>query len=112
MRLFLARVSVLFACLTASGQESGGLKGVVVVESSLPIAGADVQLMHSKNPTVYKRVQTASNGTFQFNDVLPGTYDVKVWSPGFPTFIRQGVRIRSGEVIDLPPITLLYRPAQ
>ncbi len=110
MKPFLLCVSMLLAFLSVFGQELGGLRGLVVDESGAAIGNADVQLKRSKSSAVYMRVQTARDGTFQFNDVPAGTYDIMIMRPGLVSLLRRGVRVRSGEMVALSSMTLQNGP--
>ena len=105
-RLFTAWL----AFLPAYCQELGGLRGSVIDESTAPIANADVQLKHHRSSAVYKKVQTARDGTFQFKDIPAGKYDVMVISPGFPSVLRIDIRVRPSEMFAFGTITLPYVP--
>jgi hypothetical protein len=98
------------ALVVAYGQEPGGLRGLVVDEAGATIASADVQLKHHRSPAVHKKVQTARDGTFQFNDVPAGKYDVMIMSPGFPSVLWRGVKVHPGEMLALSSTTLRYVP--
>ena len=91
---------------TATSRE----RGLVVNEAGATIASADVQLKHHRSPAVHKKVQTARDGTFQFNDVPAGKYDVMIMSPGFPSVLWRGVKVHPGEMLALSSTTLRYVP--
>jgi hypothetical protein len=99
-----------FALVAAYGHEPGGLRGLVVNVAGATIASADVQLKHHRNPAVYKKVQTARDGTFQFNDVPAGNYDLVISSPGLISRVTLGIRVRSGEMVALSSMTLPNGP--
>jgi hypothetical protein len=91
-------------------QELSGLKGLVADEATNSVADADVQLKHHKSPAAFKKVLTARDGTFQFGDIPAGRDDVLVMSPGFPSILRLGLRVRPGEMLRLGAFTVRYVP--
>jgi carboxypeptidase family protein len=99
-----------FALVATYGQETGGLKGLVVDEAGAAIASADIQLKHHRNPAVYRKVQAASDGSFQFNDVPAGNYDLVIMSPGLISRVMLGIRVRSGAMVALSSMTLPNGP--
>src|SRR5215831_18966038 len=81
-KLFFASFLTLFILVTARGQESSGVKGVVVDKSSAPIVGVEVTLDNQKTGLQIK-TSTNDQGEYQFLRVAPG--------PGYAlTFVKEG----------------------
>ena len=60
----------------------GGISGVVTDSSSgNPVTGASIQLLQSNKPVT--SLTTASNGSYSFTVVQPGTYDVSAAASGY-----------------------------
>lgn len=59
-------------------ERAGGIEGVVTDDAVQPVVGANVTLVETD-----ETVTTASDGSFAFSLVSPGTYTVSVKAPGF-----------------------------
>lgn len=59
-------------------EQAGGIEGVVTDDAIQPVVGANVTLVETD-----ETVRTASDGSFAFSLVAPGTYTVSVKAPGF-----------------------------
>ena len=75
--------------------DTGSLTGVVLSDEELPLPGAGVILVSTKNAT-----ETDASGRFTFNGLQPGTYPVLVESLGFASATRKA-EVRGGEVTEL-----------
>ena len=88
-RLILLLAVIIFVALTGAqemnGQAAdGNLVGTVVDQSGASIQGATVE---TTNTTTGVKATTLTNmqGAYRFNDILAGTYDLKVTRTGFTT---------------------------
>lgn len=80
----------------------GGLKG------SLSITGADKSVPTTASVQIGQQAPTPVNdGTFEMNEVSPGTYDVMIRGPEFSEYIRRDVKIEPGKTTDLGTIELV-----
>ena len=94
--LFLAVWAVLAPCAVA--QESaakGSLNGTVVDSTGGTIVGASVTL---SGPFGDVNQVTNSSGVFIFQDLVPGTYKIRIEMKGFKTSQVAGVTINVGSV--------------
>jgi Carboxypeptidase regulatory-like domain/TonB-dependent Receptor Plug Domain len=94
--LFLAVLAVLAPC--ASAQESaakGSLNGTVVDSTGGTIVGASVTL---SGPFGDVNQVTNGSGVFIFQDLVPGTYKIRIEMKGFKTSQVAGVTINVGSV--------------
>jgi hypothetical protein len=93
------------------------VSGVVCDARGTPQMGAMVELM-ATNATVVARVYTNMRGAFTFDQVFPGTYQVKATGDSFLPTLREGLRLRSRSkvVVNLTLSTLFeaiqWLPAQ
>jgi Carboxypeptidase regulatory-like domain len=93
------------------------VSGVVCDARGTPQMGAMVELM-AANATVVARVYTNMRGAFTFDQVFPGTYQVKATGESFLPTLREGLRLRSRSkvVVNLTLSTLFeamqWLPAQ
>lgn len=79
---------------------TGAIRGVVVSEAIVPIAGVIVQLVDGTNQT------TDDEGAFVFNGLAPGDYFVSASKAGYITQ-QQAATVVAGEE---PPITKILLP--
>jgi hypothetical protein len=56
-------------------------------------------------------ITSASDGSFTFANLPPGTYKVRITSPGLETFLSSSVPLRANERCQLPHIALPIAPA-
>jgi Carboxypeptidase regulatory-like domain len=111
-------VMTLAGLLSASAAPlPGTVSGVVSDARGTPQMGAMVELM-AANATVVSRVYTNMRGVFTFDQVFPGTYQVKATGDSFLPTLREGLRLRSRNkvVVNLTLSTLFeaiqWLPAQ
>ncbi len=94
----------LFLCLTVSlgivwGQGSvGTLNGTVLDTTGAVIPGATVTVTNIATG-VENRTTTTSAGAYTLPYLPPGTYTLRVTSPGFRTATRENVILRVGQVM-------------
>ena len=109
--ILLLALLPLAGCVGGSGDEneplrqqraevteiSGGIEGVVTDDAVQPVEGANVTIEETGALT-----RTASDGSYAFSRVLPGTYTLTVRAPGFVS-TQETVSVRADEaaVVDL-----------
>jgi hypothetical protein len=76
------------------------LYGVVTDENSAVVAGAAVSIKNPGNK-FQQDTTTAGDGSFSFNDLVPGTYVVTVQSKGFSTAEVLNVTVSPNEIAPL-----------
>lgn len=75
-----------------AGDRTGGIQGVVTDTAVQPVEGANVTLLE-----IDRTVTTASDGSYAFSDLDPGTYTVSVNASGFVS-ARNGTQVSAGQV--------------
>jgi len=89
--IVFAVLILLFSAQPSSAQSGGTLHGKVTLEDSgKPLHDVVVTIGQLK-----RSVQTSDDGTFEFKDVLPGTYDVVAHLDRVPDVV-QSVKVTSG----------------
>ena len=101
IRLLAILGLALVVALPASAQ-TGGLSGTVVDESGGVVPGASVQLAGAGGRAF---AVTGPDGSYRFNDVANGTYQLTVSLPGFSQETR-GDLVVGGSSVVVPAITL------
>src|SRR5687768_12814435 len=102
----LVRIGVLaWTALTCAGQaeaqtpRTGSIRGNVADVQGALVVGAEVVL---SDPNGNRRTgQSGSNGGFQFSDLLPGTYAIRVTKIGFATYENSAVNVAAGRAVTL-----------
>lgn len=89
------------AAARCSLERVAGIEGRVTGEEDAAVPGATVTLRRTDRAT-----QTQDDGSFSFEDLVPGRYDLVAAVPGLRAAERQ-VSLRQGERRALPPIQLL-----
>src|SRR5260370_23379799 len=97
---------ILF-CATAvvAQQISGSIIGVVKDSQMASIVGAKVTLSDQAQGTS-REATTATDGSFVFTLVQPGSYNVTVESPGFKKFEQKDIKVFANDRVTLGDITL------
>lgn len=93
----LAMVSLATVCLVipSFGQDlRGRVQGVVTDGSGAVIPAAEVTLRNVNTNDSAER-QTNETGLYSFDFVLPGTYELRVESEGFRSFVQQNILVQT-----------------
>jgi hypothetical protein len=75
---------------------SSTLKGTVEDSSGAAVPGVVCKLTNPAT-TVTLSVNTGADGSFQFLDILAGTYNLTVSAPGFKSYEKTGIEVLSSE---------------
>ena len=97
LRILLA--AVLYGAVSSfavAQQSTGALKGTVTDPLGSLVVGAKVTLRNARG--VETSATSNSSGVYEFRRVEPGTYELKVMSPGFSVFQDQAVAIQAREL--------------
>jgi hypothetical protein len=92
LRTFDIFVLLLTTLLSAYGQSTTSLRGVITDATGAIIPGAVVTL-HSDQTGFKRQALSGEDGVYQFLQVSPGTYQVTVEKAGFATASRDGVQL-------------------
>src|SRR5262245_40701507 len=90
--------ALMFFTVAASGQELVGSRmfGTVTDPTGRSVPQATVTIMAPE--TGFSRtIKTAEDGTFLAPQIIAGTYDIEVSSPGFKTARVTGILVRVNE---------------
>jgi hypothetical protein len=87
-------------CCVASAQDVGSISGTVTDPSGAVIVDVVLTLRSADRQVADTRPD--NTGTFQFNAVTPGEYQIIAVTPGFKTAIISRVQVRAGETAQVP----------
>jgi hypothetical protein len=99
-KYLLSRCALVLLLITASNMsaqtnQTGNIHGTASDPSGAPIAGAMVTLT-SPALLVQQTVTSDSTGTYHFEQLPVGVYQVTATQPGFERYIRQNIQISAG----------------
>jgi hypothetical protein len=110
--LLCVTLSVLLLTLPINSSAqvtSGNVRGVVKDANGAVVGGATVTITDPVKKTTATSV-TTNTGEFQFSNLLPGTYSLKVEAANFAPVSLDDVRVQLNQTTDLP-IQLQVGPA-
>src|SRR5678815_11074 len=87
---------VCIASLFLAQQNTGALKGAVTDQLGSLIVGAKVTVRNARGVTT--TATTNSSGVYEFRKLEPGTYELKIVSPGFTVFEQKEIEIQAREL--------------
>jgi hypothetical protein len=98
--LFTFLVLVLSPAVFAQTSGVGTIRGTVTDSQGAPVVGAQVTV--ASTGTGYSRTaMTASDGSYSFPDILPGSYNLQVAKEGFKTEQEQAVDLHVSSTVVL-----------
>jgi len=110
-RRFIAHLGCLLAIVLALGWSqlsfgqsfTSSITGTVTDPSGATVAGAKVSLQNM-NTNAASELTTRDDGSYQFNNLQPGTYQITVTAPGFQTYIQQNLVLQAqvASRVDIP----------
>ncbi|HEX2271533.1 MAG TPA: carboxypeptidase-like regulatory domain-containing protein, partial [Pyrinomonadaceae bacterium] len=89
-KIMLLGLTVFFAQIAVQAQTTGSMSGTITDQANAVVAGATVTLQ-SNVATGERSAVTDSNGTFDFQALLPGTYQISVEAAGFKKAIAREI---------------------
>jgi hypothetical protein len=95
----------LLLCYTpnARAQALQGITGSVTDATGAIVPNATVTATNDATG-VAKTAVTSSAGTYEFNNLIPGTYTVKAEAPGFQTAVHNGVGVEVSKISTVNPV--------
>ncbi len=73
---------------------TSSIAGNVTDPSGAAVTGAQIELKNTGTDDVHS-VTTESQGSYQFNNLPPGTYQISVTSPGFKTYVQSNLILQA-----------------
>lgn len=96
--LSLLSVAVLLGAPSVAWTQvdpTGSIRGVVRDERGAVLPNASITATGGDVPFPY-RTTSDSLGSYRLADLLPGTYRITAFAPGFATLVKQDVQVRAG----------------
>lgn len=88
--------AILFACGEGHAESaSGQIRGTVSYARRAPAVGAVVVLTRADERSLVKAASTGTNGTFAFDGLADGIYNVEVRREGYVPVIRAAITVRA-----------------
>src|SRR5205085_811792 len=99
---FVARIGYLLAVILALGcgqlllaqAFTSSITGAVTDPSGATVSGAKVTLQNMNTNDV-REFTTSGDGSYQFNNLQPGTYKITVTMAGFQTYVRDNLVLQA-----------------
>ena len=92
-RLLPFLIATLLSCsVVAFGQTYGTISGTVTDEKGAVIAGATVTARNIER-NISRNLQTGSEGTYRFENLPVGPYEVTVEATGFAKYVQTGITL-------------------
>ena len=95
-------VLAVVASASAFAQGTGVVSGTAVDASQAAVANGTVTLT-SVDTGLTRTSKTSDDGFFQFGDLVPGNYEVKVLVPGFKTWQQQSIVLTVAQHLTVYP---------
>jgi hypothetical protein len=83
----------------------GNITGTVLDANGAQIPGAIVALDNTGSK-VERTLITDDSGSFKFDAIESGRFDLTVTAPGFATWVSTGLPLSPGQSFELPPVSL------
>lgn len=105
MRKFgLVWLLVLVTALAAKSQQAFTVKGTVIDTAGMPLAGANIRLVHGSDSAF---VTTNKTGSFSFNTVKTASFSITATFTGLRTATQTYTRSTDTSVFQLDPLVLI-----
>jgi len=79
------------------------LRGTVTDNSGAVVGGAQITLLEPATGQTVRQASSLSSGDFEFDEIKPGTYELRCNATGFKVFVAQNIVLDSGQVRRLDP---------
>jgi hypothetical protein len=99
--LALAALSLGPVCLAQTF--SASITGMITDPSGAVVSGGAVQLKNMATNDV-RDTNSEANGSYKFDNLLPGTYEIRVEARGFKTYVQSNMILQAatGATVNIP----------
>ncbi len=91
---FCALAVLLFAHFAPAQTFSASIAGAVIDPDGAEVSGAKLQLQNIDTHD-QRDFTSASDGTYKFDNLLPGTYEITAEAPGFKSYVQTNMILRA-----------------
>jgi hypothetical protein len=85
----------------AIGEQYGRITGIVYSPDGAELPGVKLQLTSPNLLGGARNLVSAEDGSFTFNNLPPGKYEIKVSNPGLKTYTKTGIVVQVGKTASL-----------
>jgi hypothetical protein len=98
-RLVLIVSFILALSVSSRGQSTfGAILGTITDQQGRSVPGAEVRLTHQET-NVARNGTTNEQGSYEFLNLIPGTYEVRAAGTGFKTFVKANIEVGARQTI-------------
>jgi hypothetical protein len=98
--LLAVLILLLYSELAWAQSKDAIISGTVVDSAGAMVSEAEIEVKNKKTKTPYKTTG-AETGVFLLEHLPAGKYDIKVSRSGFRPYMRRGVKIQPGQVLQV-----------
>ncbi len=103
----LIAITAMITTVTGFAQNNSSVKGMVYNKETKPIVAATIELLSSKDSTLYKAAISNNEGAFIFENIKSGSYLVKISSINYKEWMSEKFELEDNKEHVLPTITLV-----
>ncbi len=101
--IFSISIAMLASSPASAQTLNATLRGTVLDSSGAVVAGAQITLLEPTTGQSVRQATSLEGGDFEFNELKPGTYELRCNAKGFKAFVAQNIILDSGQVRRLDP---------
>jgi hypothetical protein len=95
---------IFISCCDLNAQTvNATLRGTVTDSSGAAVAGAEITLLEPTTGQTVRKASSQASGDFEFDELKPGTYELRCGATGFKMFVAQNIILDSGQIRRLDP---------
>jgi hypothetical protein len=94
----LGFLSFAFTTMASAQTVNAVLRGTVTDVSGGVVPNAELRLLEPATGQVVRQAMSTSTGDFEFDELKPGTYELRCTSAGFKQFVASNILLDSGQV--------------
>ncbi len=102
----------LFCAAAWAQEDRGTMRGLIKDTSGAVVPNASVTAVNTATNNNFNTVSGASTGEFTIPSLPGGNYRVRVESPGFKTFVQDGIHLAAGDTVSLDVVLQLGTAAE
>lgn len=106
-RVVFLSIAFIFVCALCSEAHAqtlnATLRGTVSDNTGAIVTGADISLIEPTTGQTIRHANSSASGDFEFDEIKPGTYELRCTATGFKAFLAQNIILDSGQVRRIDP---------